>query len=215
MRYVRLEAYEDELGELGLIIKGTPKTEDIIADRNGGLLAHDLLEHQQGLDKIGCCEDELIALGAVWQVRGRWGDFLTGRPLYMRTTEALAVDVSSVWDSLGRGDWWPGTKQYHTRPHDEDDAFDEILAYARSSLDVWDSENGPDPDVFLADAKHLLRIGYRLAHRRFGHSTRGYDTFRAVRDAVARCAANPDYEGQEFILAYGDGRARCYESPAH
>ena len=68
MRYVRLQVAEDQLsGELGLKIKGMRATEGM-AMGSGLLVAHDLLEHQNGLRAIGSVGDELEALGGIWHV---------------------------------------------------------------------------------------------------------------------------------------------------
>lgn len=214
MRHVRLETWDDEHGNLGLIIKGTPKEEGIFSSSDGLLIAHDLLEHQQGVKKIGCPEDELIALGAVWHMRARWGTMLTKHQNIWSMEENLGLNIESVWRDLDGCGWWPGGKRYRTHAHDHDESFDAALEFTRKHMieDAEASENVADMDAFLTDAKHLLRIGYRKSERRFGTGFDGADQMCAVRDAVNRIVPLVEIEGQEFILAYGNGEARCYEA---
>lgn len=213
MRAVRLVAVSDEYDDKpGLAIKGAYRGEGFAADRDGLLIAHDLLEHQNGPEHIGPVWDELEALGAIWQVRGRHGDLQNGS--MHSPDENLASDVarmSSEWAADGLP---PKRFQFRTtRPCDYDDDFDEIIEIARRSIiREWhdDIDRLGQVTEYLTAAKHRMRIGYRKAVRRFGHCSFGYDQFAAIKRAVGPACVDP-FEGQEFVLCYGGGEATIRE----
>lgn len=221
MRHVRLIAFVDELdNKPGLIIKGTPETDGMFADRDGTLIAHDLLEHVNGAANIGTVWDELEALGAIWYVRARHGDLLTGRPNYHSPESNLASDVSRMFR-----DWIHNESKYcgprferiGRRKHWEDESFQTILDIAAHEIkqesEYSDDESDLDslPD-YLDLALRRMRAGYRKAVKRFERrgASQFYagNQFVAVREAVNAALTEVEYEGQEFILSYGDGEAR-------
>jgi hypothetical protein len=218
MRHIRLEAFDDDYGNLGLIIAGTPKNDRLMSDTDGRLLAHDLLEHQNGPKKIGCPIDELEAVGALWQVRGRHGDFVqTDRNIGSHWTpeQNVALNLTTIAEESHWMDtaWVPG--RYRTQRCDEDEVFVDMIEWVRphvrDHLNGCDLESPFPMDAYLDNALHLMRTGYRKARRRFGSGYRGIDTFRAIVNAVAPVARSIEYDGQQFRLSYGDGRARCEE----
>jgi len=71
MRHLILNARNcPTTGELGLIPRGITMGEGYVAATEGELIAHDILEHQNGLSAIGSVDDELEALGGLYFVRG-------------------------------------------------------------------------------------------------------------------------------------------------
>lgn len=227
MRYVRLVAMCDEYDTTpGLVLKGTRPYDGMMADRNGLMVAHDLLEHQNGVAAIGTVADELEALGGVWHTRGRWGDLMQSGGSSYSPDANVASDITRMFGEwLGENE--PVRRAPGSRPHYYDDDFREIVQIARRDIpreytdmgrgEPDEDENGWGPDLhaafetYLEMALHRLRVGFRKAERRFGRNGRFYSNslFRAVKDACA--SMKPDYEGQEFILAYGNGQATCRE----
>lgn len=219
MRYVRLIGYEDEpTGNIGLIVKGT-KSEHTFAASGGDLIAHDLLEHQNGVGAIGCPGDELEAMGGVWQVRGRHGSLFQKRVYGIHSpVDAIGmgdiVNIATDWNNQENPRWYPRFEQYRIKPHVHDDDFMEILEIARDSiprnLDSETMEHFP-LEEFLDSALHLMRRGFNKARRRFGDGHQGSETYCAIRDAVEPYARQHDLIGREFLLGYGRGEARCVE----
>jgi hypothetical protein len=227
MRYVRLVACTDEYdSELGLILKGTPRTEDMMADRDGLLVAHDLIEHQNGPEHIGMVWDEMEALGGIWHARGRWGDLMRRHGSIYSFHENVASDLTRMFPEWGADGYPPRAHRLRaTHPCDYDEDFQEIIAIARR--DAWrehndmgrgepgEDEHGWTPalrqelDDYLDEALHRMRMGFRKACRRFGIGYESNSQMRAVKDAVHNATRQIDYEGQEFILGYGDGDATC------
>lgn len=201
----RIVGYRDEpTGEVGLIFDETPRGDDIIADHEGGLLAHDLVEHQNGFRKIGCPIDELEALGGVWHARGRHGDFPNRR---FSPAETLSNDVCQVADDAYS--WTPlGLK---TRRHDYDEDFREILDHAGKSLRArhYDLDEAFPIAVFLDDALSLLRIGFNKANRRWGTGFKSNDTYRAVKRALEPYAKEAqEYYALRLHVSNGDARVQ-------
>ena len=215
MRAVRMIAASDEYdNKPGLRIVGIDENlPGFMVAREGLLIAHDVIEHQNGFGHIGKVWDELEALGGIWYIRGRWGDMMT--PSIHSPQTNVASDVSRMLQ-----DWLdettPRCHQFtFTRPCDYDEDFDEILAIARKNIRAEDPEcvSSGAADEYLIEAKHRLRIGFRKAWRRFdGSGFAGNNQFRAIKEAVDQHLRwGPEFEGQEFILTYGGGEANMRE----
>lgn len=77
MEEIRLQIYEGVNGEVGLYFKD--KTNYLLGTNaiySGIQFAHDLIEHQNGINNIGTFEDEFEAVGGTWFTRGELGDFV-------------------------------------------------------------------------------------------------------------------------------------------
>lgn len=232
MKAIRLVTFEDDVsGETGFILKGTPEFEGLSADKTGLLIAHDLLEHQNGVAGMGPVWDELEASGGVWYVRGQWGDFMNDRPSFHSPEYNMASDIARMFgDYSSDPDTGLGGLATGSREHWQDESFKEIIAIARRDIprehndmgngSEGEDENGWSPELhslfeeYLTLALHRMRAGYRKAERRFDPKQdsrfNGMELFRAVRDAVKDAARDIEWPGQEFILRYGNGEATCY-----
>lgn len=214
MRHVRLIATADEYDTTpGLIVKGTPKVDGMMADRDGLLVAHDLIEHQNGSQFIGTVWDELEALGGIWHARGRWGDLMT--PSMHSPAVNVASDVTRMWPEWSSDPMPPAKHRLKaTRPCDHDEDFLEILAIARHDIPrEWEHDeiDREEMERYLTEALHRMRTGFRKANKRFGSRFASNSQMRAIKEAVERVAKHIDYEGQEFVLSYGNGEATVRE----
>ncbi|MCG7348844.1 hypothetical protein [Sphingomonas sp. ACRSK] len=214
-RTITLVAVEDEYdSEPGLAPKGMDtKFEGFMAARSGFLVAHDVLEHLNGCEAIGGVPDELEALGALWQVRGRHGDMLNKDRFVgsaYTAEEHVAFDISRMATELTGEAYWPGSTHIEPEPeHLFDDEFRSILTYARRNIeregDATEIPEDFDVDIYLEDALHLMRRGFRKAESLYGEGFGGHDLFIAVRNAVDRELARTSlYDGQEFTLTIGE-----------
>ena len=213
MRHIQLQSWTDQHGNLGLILATSNPHDELFADINGGLIAHDLLEHQNGIEAIGSIPDEIEAIGGIWQIRGRHADFCHDEPHLERhwTPEQNTILnlPSLARDTAFGGDWTPRIGQYNTRPHFEDETFRDMLEWVRSHcLAELEEPTDLNLDAFLENALHLIRIGYRKAERRFGSNYKGLDQFRAIKEALKPHCHHLDVEGQTFRLSYGNGCAQ-------
>jgi len=143
--------------------------EDVVDEADGRLIAHDLLEHQQGVRMIGDPWDEVIALGGYMFVRGQ----------FIYEGNGLEVDLVSIFESFGNIPTPPRLRQ---APCDVDWAFVEGLdgAIARMDDEAIIAYMKKEYSAIIAH----MRKGYRMARRRFGCELVAYDLFQKIRESV-------------------------------
>ena len=73
MKKVILKTITDSEGTTGIVVEGMKRIQYPSAAQEGFLIAHDLLEHVNGIEAIGSVDDELEAMGGCWFVRGKSG----------------------------------------------------------------------------------------------------------------------------------------------
>lgn len=196
MPYVRLEAKTcQNSGKLGLFVAGM-KSGFLDAATTGDLVAHDILEHQNGTRSIGGICDELEALGGVWFVRGQHG-YLRDNSNYT-PQEDLAGDVAHLFSYVNAG--CSMERHYNfTHRHDFDEDFRDILELAEGHTD----DEEPMTDEYKSVALHAMRTGFRKASRRFLCGISANSMFRDVREAVdSLINREMECEGQVFLLEY-------------
>jgi hypothetical protein len=205
MRHVRLIAVSDEYDTApGFALKGAPvQVEGFAADRDGVLIAHDLLEHVNGREHIGTVWDELEALGAIWQVRGRHGDLLTHRASSYSPQQNLAADLVRMFPEWGAEGAPPKAHLIkRTRACDHDNDLLDVIEYARRDIPrEYDDCDRLEMECYLEEALHRMRNGYRKARRKYGDGYTGANLFCAVRDAI-KGGYPPEVEGIEYTLSY-------------
>jgi hypothetical protein len=214
MRHVRLIATADEYDKSpGLIVKGTPMDDGMMADRDGLLIAHDLIEHQNGSKHIGRVWDELEALGGIWHARGRWGDLMQKHETMYSPAQNVASDLTRMFGEDWQNEFPPRKHRLKaTRPCDHDEDFLEIIEISRHDIPREHEETDRDEmERYLGEALHRMRTGFRKANKRFGTRFASNSQMRAIKDAVESVARYIEFEGQEFVLSYGNGDATCRE----
>lgn len=209
MRYIRLLAVTDEYDDTpGLALKAAPRTyEGFMADRNGDLIAHDIIEHQNGAKNIGSIDDELEASGGVWHVRGRWGDF---KNTYHQPAHHAAADISRMFTDQG---YWTIPTNGTRLIEDIEEDIDEIIVQSKKLIkaEAYEPSDLDNMDEFLEAARRRIRIGYRKATKRFGTGYESNSIYNNIKRALETCVKHVDYEGQEFVLAYDRREASCRE----
>lgn len=221
-RITLIATHCDVTGELGLMVDGLSVPDgEAFAAMSGLLIAHDLLEHQNGVEQIGTIDDELEALGGVWFVRGQFGDLSRdGAGSLYSTEQNVSGDVTRMFRDHWEGGAYVAPTVPRTRAHDEDDSFDCILDYAREDIpkelepcNTLTDQNERDAAVahYLKIAKARLRIGFRKAAKKWTRAQNANAQFWAIARAVDPFARHVEHEGQRFTLSYGNGEARCVE----
>lgn len=209
MPTVRLIAVSDEYDtEPGLALKGADRSYDgFMADRLGGLIAHDIVEHQNGAKNIGTIDDELEAMGGIWHTRGRWGDF--DSPHYS-THYNIGSEIANLFRDQGY--WTRPANGTHIHEDLEED-LDEIMVEAKKIIkaEAYEHADLVGSDEFLEAARRRFRIGYRKATKRFGSDFSSNCVYRNIRHAVEKTVKHIDFEGQEFLLSYSSNEAKCRE----
>ena len=205
---VRLEAIEDpETREIGLILQESKYSllatnDPIVGD--GALIAHDLLEHINGISNIGGISEELEALGAVIHVRGHNGPLREGN-YHHSYEEGLASDLSNMffkWLDKGFERRIPVT----IASCGIEEELAEIIELAKheiiSESEYNDASLTSMPE-YLSGCKHFMRTGYRKAVKKY-KKLDGWELYSLFMDiAKAVDSVSIDYQGQEFELVYG------------
>ncbi len=234
MNTVILKLSEDEnLGEIGIVLKGMPRNEygDIEAALNGLVVAHDVMEHLNGPEKIGSAWDEFIALGAMWFVRGS----SIGGPIYSPTDSLMEEIKRAAFTYFVHGEPGWDFPVYSRRPNEkrrlklpyDGGMFDEIEYLFRNSKELRDlfvkeaAENSTTrASAFNFWESYKIRIeahvewGFVRAFDKYKHPYEAHDQFKAIAEAADKLIKNRGdyYEGAEFKLTYGEGKA--YIDPA-
>lgn len=224
-RTVILEAFEDDsTGSVGLGALGMPRDESTNAGWNGATIAHDLIEHVNGVAHIGGIADELEAVGALWFTRGQFGDLSRdGSGSFHTPHENVASDLTSMF----RDFFVNGASLSLNAPrtcrveHDED--LRDILRIAMTDIPrevEFDADDTPELRRRMAEYERvclpLMRIGYRKAKRRYGSGIEANTLFWLIAEAVQPYLQHQRLDvGMRYELAYGhrDGSAfaRCFE----
>lgn len=186
--------------QYGLIADGVRSWLD--ATNSPDMIAHDLLEHVNGLSAIGTVHDELMALGAVTVVRSN----TYAVEVMARETGRQILQCTRLGSRNGRpAKWLPVSDAERELPNFYNDSLLVAMAYTAPDFMTHDTAF---VSKCAADALHYLRRGQRLALERFGSPDAARMQFDAIIEAVRPYAKNPR-KGDEFQLEYGDGHATC------
>lgn len=218
MRHIKLIVQQDDdLGESGLVIKGLPVVDgELMITMEGRLIAHDLIEHVNGIKAIGSIGDELEAFGASWFVRGQYGDYSRVGASCYSPEETLSMDITNLATKylIGGEGFGIATKRTKKLNDYTEESFKEILALAKvethneltyidADLVAGDIERSIEE--FFLHALGFLRTGWRKAVRRSGDSGGSMNAlFWNIAEAVdvALKRTGELCPGQEFILIY-------------
>jgi hypothetical protein len=214
MRNLRLRAIEDEeFGHIGLKFVVPHKLcTGRFTIANGLQLAHDIIEHQQGHQKIGSIGDEMVALGGICYTRGQWGDISRdGSGAAYSVEENIASDLHGMMANLYFENGVP-FRQKLVKSRDEDPSgfVDAVIECARENwsdrYERWelmdDVPNQEQIDTYLEDCRTFMLHGSKLAARRFGSGILANDMFWEIQNKTDNLIKSIEYEGQEFLLGY-------------
>jgi hypothetical protein len=218
-RTVILEAFEDWTGEVGLGVEGVSRSEEdeMSAAREGMLIAHDLIEHVNGVRAIGSIDDELEAMGAIWYVRGQHGDMRRDQYAGYHTPESsMAADLSRMFSEYVHGKCM-NRHVPRTRACDWDDdlrdclqrAKDDAHAELKYQIDADQLSEAMSMWPFYERAAlALMRTGLRKVARRFKRIDAN-GLFWLIAGAVQPYCKSPE-EWQRFELTYGERNGRLF-----
>ena len=218
MRHLGLTVKEDfASGETGLILDDIRQIDTFMVTTDGLLVAHDILEHQNGLRSIGSVDDELEALGALWFVRGWTGQLRRdGVGDIYSVEESIGTDILNLAQVYNNGVNFR-TPVPNTRASEAEDA---LQAICESGFDWMQKEfehyeddyvNGDRMSHYKRSVIHYLRRGYSKAKKRFGSMSKAHYMFWNIAEAVNPVAKHLEFEGQQFKLSYDANRAYCSE----
>lgn len=217
MKTVTLVCREDcSTGELGFVIQGTKEIDHPMVALEGHLIAHDLLEHVNGVDAIGSVDDELEALGGVWYCRGQFGILRRDNVGSAHAPEThLAYDIANLAEIYNRGVNFR-TPIPDSAPCIFDDTFNFAIDEAKELVKGEIDEDEVDEerlDEYFDACIHYLRAGYWKIVNQWPDASLLNTLFWNVVDACRNYVRYPEYEGQQLILRYypDTGRAVCEE----
>ena len=227
MRRVALIAASDEYDSApGFALRGANISADgFMCDRDGRLLTHDVLEHVNGPGRIGPVWDECEALGAFVFVRGQFGGDNDARTSRFTLAENLASDIARMFCQWRDSEsCFEGPKAPRARLLDswlESEIAEAARLAATEALAEWDHIGDVDDSAerVRADLERYcvfvierMRIGFRKASRRYrGNADSAFALFQTIRDALRDYVKRSElFEGAEYVLEYGNGRARVY-----
>lgn len=212
MTHKRLRAVEDEeYGGLGLkFVEPHKFCNGRFTIQTGLVLAHDIIEHQQGTAKIGSIGDEMIALGGICYSRGQWGDLnRNGAGGFFSTEESIASDIHNMAGLYFNNNIPFRQKLVRSRKSDPTNFVDYVIEAAREnwdkSFDRWEGYSEPNQeqiDTYLEACRIYMVHGAKLADRRFGSGVLANDMFWEIERNTSGLIQQLEYEGQEFILSY-------------
>lgn len=200
----------------GFIIEGM-RPSGLLYDYDGTFIAHDLIEHQNGIEQIGLMEDELEAEGATWYVRGQYGD-LDIKEGSARTTSlhVIAENVTGMFLGHVRGFARRANLRVPTTDfYSAEKCVEDILLEAdRLYVDEFEDEHGRQLarqqwPAFRAACHYRLSCGYQKAVHRYEDGLTANKQFWAIAKAVESQRRKVSRKNQKFRLAYGGGVARC------
>jgi len=207
-------------GELGLVPQGIPISDDYMALTTGRSLAHDVVEHPNGIEQIGGVGDELEACGAIWYTRGHLHDM--ERPVRSIYTpeQSMGYELSTNFTY-----WWQRGCEFEMPvPRSQPSSFDcdlrsiirEGIIAIRDELKYEDEEyraTTKDIAIFMSGAKHFMRSGIAKQQVRFPENQwEANAVFWNLSEAVTHIFKDIDYEGQTFRLECNGHEAIAFET---
>lgn len=203
--YILTAKTDRETGELGYMIEGTPVIQYPMVAAEGLLVAHDLLEHVNGVEKIGSLDDELEALAGVWYVRGQWGDIRRDRFARSVTPhDDIAADVLNMALIYNNGVDFR-TPVPSTRSSQWDDDITAIIDKAKEDLHGEldaDEINVQRIDDYFAACVHYMRVGFRKIEKRFPSATWVNTLFWNIAEAAEPWVTSAEFEGHQLQLKF-------------
>lgn len=224
MKSLKINVIKDEnfTGEVGLVLADIPYDPDqFMITHEGLLIAHDILEHVDGLENIGTVADETQAFGGVYFVRGFNGYIRNGVSGFS-IEEALSRDIVGFYEQepadLSDISEIPDEIQKLADVANDyeyvDEIFDSIAEFANRSAKYFnedDLEHKPFSfETFLEYSRVWFKAGFVKAWERYkGDYVKAFNTFRLVEDAVNNFVmVNELFEGTQLILSYDSKRAK-------
>lgn len=226
---IRLVVREDAVsGELGLVNKELADLEMPMVDYDGYQIAHDIVEHVNGIKSIGTIEDELEALAGIWWTRGQWADIRRdGVGSMFSPEENIASDVTNLFREWAMRGYRP-LKYTQAKDVGFDDEFEYIIDKGMQDIQhELDEDEMPEARKHFEEYRkvcvYLFRSGTNKFYRRWdgiaGRHHRYYndsglmanEVFFGIQAALKEAKNWVEYEGQEFKLHINLGDSRLEE----
>ena len=197
---------DDEHGGLGLKFIQPHKTcSGRFRISDALLLAHDVLEHQQGTGKIGSIGDEMIALGGICFTRGQFGELRRDRiGSAYSPEESSSHDITYMAEIFFEQNVPFRQKLVRSKNDDPTGCVDNVIECARANWNKTCDFNVSieERDTYLESCRLLLTQGALMAERRFESAGLANEMFWVMEKATDSVIKHLECEGQEFSLGY-------------
>ena len=191
-------------GEFGFVVNGTPCIDYPMVSLEGALVAHDLLEHVNGVEKIGSIDDEIEALAGIWFVRGQHGELRRDAVgSFYSPEQSIAFDIQNMGRIYNDGVNFR-TPVPETTECDYDETWEAILTFAREGInDEMDEIDNDRLDYYFESCLHYLRAGWAKVVERYNDDAYlANRLFWAIAEAADPLVKDADCEGQELLLSF-------------
>lgn len=207
-KYILTYEQDKEFGGLGFRLEGTsldPQEYNMATD--GVLIAHDILEHINGVQEIGTIGDELEALGAIWYTRGEFSDITRGRPSRYNAYEELAADIVRI--GVNRLLCNEGYHKPVPNVKIENDlmqtTIESIIYHAKKGLKLeleGEDYNQQDFNQYFEDVARFFIVGHRKAVKKYAYigQMQANNVFWNIAETIDNALKDMAFEGQQIEL---------------
>lgn len=205
VKYTLVTKKDAEYGNMGFYFEGTQYTEGMTAASEGMLIAHDLIEHSD-VRKIGTIGDELKALGAIWYVRGQFGELRRDRT---GSNYSISENIACEIVNMGRMFVQDNRKFHAPIPIVRtcggityiEETIEDARRLLRSELDE-EYRGSKRINEYLDAARQFMIKGWQDAGRRYKRiGANGANTlFWKIAKEADRYVKEIEWDGEEFEL---------------
>lgn len=200
---------KEENGILGWVLEDLPECEDdsMTVTQDGYIIAHDLLDHVTGFESMGLINDEIIAFGSAWFIRGEYDQIRRGTIHANETMIASDLSRHLMEILVHNSDIF---NDVVLPVNDNCSIFDEVIEETREAfnsgleyeVDNLVSSLEGATETLLLKFRHLLALGYNLAVSRYNDDWMTVNNlFFNIEAELNKHMQNIDYEGQILKLS--------------
>ena len=204
-------------GELGYSLAHTLEIDYPMVATEGALIAHDIIEHVNGIEKIGTIADELQAVAGVWRTRGQFADIRCDNVGRMHSPQDNVLsDVLGMGRAVHEGSASLIMREYDVEQAHEDPDYGDLLEYLtpRMIQEYIESETSEACGIEWCKEYYETTL-YHFAKGWAAHVEQHPEAFKANNHYWGMAQAldpwmTPEYEGQQIQLHYDLSESKFY-----
>ena len=202
---------DDYTGEWGWVIDGLSDMDQPSVTSDPYLIAHDIIEHVNGIDEIGGIGEELQAMGGLWNTRGQHG--LIRREYTPHSPQkSVGYDFSNMCIRFLQGEAMGCEIPELEESEFEDDFNDiwecalEVIEDELEYIELEDDEIEKKIKEFHKSAESLFHLGVIKHQKLYGDRLNAYTLFYGIVDALeGKIEHEPEYnERIQITINYDD-----------